>query len=188
MSGGMNADTRDTFICRDGDDYAQAFARLLPTGEAWSRDPDGDLMRLVRGQAEIWGAVVDPRAADLLELELDPRFTTEMLPDWERAFGLPDPCVQERYTLEERRLSLIERITAEGGQSRAYFYNVAARLGYVIRIVEYSPFMAGISRCGDTRATGWSGTGRMASGSIEAGSASTLAARPSMGTTIAAAR
>ncbi|MBP2494929.1 MULTISPECIES: YmfQ family protein [Methylobacterium] len=147
----------DGFIRRDGDDYAEAFARLLPRGEAWSRDPDGDLMRLVRGQAEIWGAVVDPRAADLLELELDPRFTTELLPDWERAFGLPDPCVQEQYTLEERRLALIERITTEGGQSRAFFYNVASRLGYVIRIVEYSPFMAGISRCGDTRATGTNG-------------------------------
>ncbi|MGF6252558.1 uncharacterized protein YmfQ (DUF2313 family), partial [Methylobacterium sp. PvP062] len=117
----------DGFIRRDGDDYAEAFARLLPRGEAWSRDPDGDLMRLVRGQAEIWGAVVDPRAADLLELELDPRFTTELLPDWERAFGLPDPCVQEQYTLEERRLALIERITTEGGQSRAFFYNVASR-------------------------------------------------------------
>lgn len=147
----------DSFVRRDGEDYAEALAALLPTGEAWSRDPDSDLMGYVRGQAEVWGALVDPRAADLLQLELDPRYTTEMLPDWERAFGLPDPCVQEPYTLEERRLALINRIAAEGGQSRAYFYGIAARLGYVIRIIEYSPFQAGISRCGDTRATGTNG-------------------------------
>lgn len=147
----------DAFTRRDGDDYAQAFADLLPTGPAWSRDPDSALMRLVRGQAEIWGTLVDARAADLLEVESDPRSTVGLLEDWERAFGLPDPCVQEQITIEERRQLLVQRIAEEGGQSRSYFYAVAARLGYVIRIVEYSPFMCGVSRVGDTRQTGTNG-------------------------------
>jgi uncharacterized protein YmfQ (DUF2313 family) len=159
----------DLFVRRSAEDYTEAFFSLHPTGPAWphaepptasdsSEHGDGEaLSDLTRGLAQVWGDKVDARAADLLFIETDPRFATEMLPDWERAFGLPDPCVQEQYTLEERRLSLIERISAEGGQSRAYFYNLAARLGYVIRIVEYSPFMAGISRCGDTRPTGTNG-------------------------------
>ena len=41
MSDGLS----DGFIRRDGDDYAQAFARLLPRGEAWSRDPDSDRLQ-----------------------------------------------------------------------------------------------------------------------------------------------
>ena len=147
----------DQHIRRSGADYAEAFAALLPTGTAWPRDPATVLMMLLRGQAEVWGSNVDSRSADLLETETDPRATIEMLSDWETAFGLPDPCVQEPLTIEERHIDLVQRMTSEGGQSRAFFYALAASLGYVIRIEEYSPFMAGYSRCGDTRTTGAAG-------------------------------
>lgn len=138
----------DAFIRRDGADYAEAFARLLPTGEAWSRDPASTLMQLVRGQAEIWGAVVDPRAADLLEIETDPRFTLELLAEWERAYGLPDPCIPVVQTLPERRRALAQKIAMQGGQSRAFFSAVAASLGYAITIREYVPFQFGLSSFG----------------------------------------
>lgn len=147
----------DRHVRRSGDDYAEAWAALLPQGAAWPRDPESVLMRLLSGQAQIWGDPVDARAADLLETESDPRATLHLLPDWERAFGLPEECVQEPLTIEERRQALVDKILTEGGQSRPFFYGVAARLGYVIRIVEYSPFMCGVSRCGDTRATGTNG-------------------------------
>ncbi|WP_267355593.1 MULTISPECIES: putative phage tail protein [unclassified Methylobacterium] len=138
----------DAFIRRDGGDYAQAFANLLPTGAAWSRDPASTLMQLIRGQAEIWGAVVDPRAADLLEIETDPRFTLELLGEWERAYGLPDPCVPVVQTLPERRQALAQKIAMQGGQSRAFFIGVAAALGYAITITEYVPFQFGLSSFG----------------------------------------
>lgn len=118
------------------------------TGEAWSRDPSSTLMELVRGQAEIWGAVVDPRAADLLEIETDPRFTLELLGEWERAYGLPDPCIPVVQTLPERRAALAQKIAMQGGQSRAFFIGVAASLGYVITITEYVPFQFGLSSFG----------------------------------------
>lgn len=147
----------DRHVRRSGDDYAEAWTNLLPSGGAWPRDPGSTLVRLLRGEAQIWGDPVDSRAADLLERETDPRATLTMLEDWERAFGLPEECVAEPLTIEERRLVLVEKITSEGGQSRAYFYALAAKLGYVIRIEEYSPFMAGVSRVGDTRQTGTNG-------------------------------
>lgn len=146
----------DRHIRRSGADYAEAFAGLLPSGAAWPRDPASVLMRLLRGQAEIWGSV-DSRAADLLERETDPRSAADLLSEWERAFGLPDPCVQEPLTIEERRIVIVQRMTTEGGQSRAFFYAVAAKLGYVIRIKERAPFMAGVSRAGDTRASALAG-------------------------------
>lgn len=141
----------DAFIRRDGEDYAEAFARLLPTGEAWSRDPASTLMQLVRGQAEIWGAVVDPRAADLFEIETDPRFTLELLGEWERAYGLPDPCIPVVQTLPERRQALAQKIAMQGGQSRAFFIGVAASLGYAITITEYRAFQFGLSSFGGAR-------------------------------------
>ena len=86
----------DTWVQRSAGDYASAIENELPTGEAWSRDPDGGLMRWVDGCAQIWGDVA-AAAALLLVTEADSRFTTQLLPDWERAFGLPDPCLGRGY-------------------------------------------------------------------------------------------
>lgn len=141
----------DKHVRRSGDDYADALAALLPTGPAWPRQADSVLMRVVEGFAQIWGSPVDSRAADLLERETDPRFTLEMLSDWERNWGLPDPCFfYDGGDIAGRRKTLLRKMTIEGGQSRAFFINVAADLGYTIRIREYSPFMVGVSRCGGT--------------------------------------
>jgi uncharacterized protein YmfQ (DUF2313 family) len=46
------------------------------------------------------------------------------------------------------------RMTMEGGQSRQFFIDVAAQIGYTISITEYRPFVVGIDRCGDNRVYG----------------------------------
>lgn len=140
----------DKHVRRSGDDYVGALAALLPTGPAWPRDSDSALMKLIDGMAQQWGRV-DARAADLLEQEADPRTTYELIDDWERNWGLPDPCFAGAHTISERRVILIEWMTLQGGQSRAFFIAMAARIGYAITITEYSPFTCGISECGDTR-------------------------------------
>lgn len=146
----------DSYVRRSGDDYAQGLAGLLPTGPAWPRDPDDVLMQFVDGLGQIWGDVAQ-RADDLLVRESDPRIALQMLPDWERAFGLPDPCTAEPLTIGDRQKALVNKMTTLGGQSRAFFIAVAAALGYTITIREYSPFMCGISQVGDTRPTGTAG-------------------------------
>ncbi len=141
----------DRHVRRSADDYTDGLANLLPVGRAWSRDPDSVLMRFIGGLAAVWGDVVDSRAADLLERETDPRFTRDMLADWERAFGLPDPCVAEPLTIADRITALLRRMTEAGGQSREFFYAIATSLGYRIDIFEFAPVMCGVSECGDTR-------------------------------------
>jgi uncharacterized protein YmfQ (DUF2313 family) len=42
-------------------------------------------------------------------------------------------------------------MTILGAQSRQFFIDVAAQLGYTITIREYRPFMAGMDRAGDNR-------------------------------------
>lgn len=137
-------------VNRSDEDYAGAYSASMPTGPAWPRDPASVLMRLILGLAGPW-ADIDALISDFIETESDPRSTLQMLPDWERALGLPDPCIAEAQTLTDRRKAIVTKLTAEGGQSKAFFIQVAASLGYAIRIREYSPFMAGISRAGDTR-------------------------------------
>ena len=142
----------DHHVRRSGDDYAGAFLALLPHGQAWPRRPESVLVQACNGLADYWG-VVDGRAADLLERESDPRFTIELLPEWERAWGLPDPCFPETLSVGERQQMLVMKMTWKGGQSRKYFEEVMAWLGFTVTIKEFAPFMAGISEAGDTRPT-----------------------------------
>lgn len=151
--------TPDRHVRRTAEDYREAFAALLPQGTAWPRHPDAVLQSVLLGLAGIWGEGqgADGRAADLLERETDPRATLELLPDWERAFGLPDACLAEPVTIADRHAALVARFTMLGGQSRPFFIALAAAIGYEILIVEHSPFMCGISQVGDTR--NWNGEG-----------------------------
>lgn len=143
----------DTWVQRRADEYAQAIESELPTGTAWPRETGSDLMRWVAGCAAVWGDV-DARAATLAVVESDPRSTFELLPDWERAYGLPDLCIRVPQTIEERRNALVAKVTATGGQSRAFFIAEAAALGYTISIYEFAPYLCGITECGDTRPDG----------------------------------
>jgi len=140
----------DRHLRRSAEDYGQQLLKLLPQGQAWPRAPDSTLARVCYGLAEYWG-FVDSRAADLLERESDPRITLELLPDWERAWGLPDPCFPKATTIGERQRMLVLKMTWLGGQSRAYFEKVMEWLGFTITIKEFAPFMAGVSSVGDTR-------------------------------------
>jgi uncharacterized protein YmfQ (DUF2313 family) len=140
----------DVHVRRSGDDYTQAFLKLLPRGQAWPRHPGSTLVMTSDGLSQYWG-FVDGRAADLLERESDPRFTVELLPDWERAWGLPDPCFPDATTIGERQRMLVMKMIMLGGQSRAFYEWVANWLGFSISIKEFAPFMAGVSEAGDTR-------------------------------------
>jgi uncharacterized protein YmfQ (DUF2313 family) len=143
----------DKHIRRLGQDYGSAYLTLLPQGQAWPKHPGTTLDLACRGLAEYWG-FVDGRAADLLETESDPRRTFELLTDWERNWGLPDPCYTEPQTIGERQQALVMRMTMIGAQSREFFIDVAADIGYTISIKEYRVFVCGIDRCGDNRVYG----------------------------------
>ena len=141
----------DKHVRRSGDDYATALRALLPRGLAWPTYIVSPLTTVVSGLAQIFG-YADDRAADPLEIEADPRSTTELLPEWERAFGLPDLCLPLPPTDEvSRRLNLVSRMTMLGEQSRSFFIAQGASVGETVQIREYAPYMCGVSRCGDTR-------------------------------------
>jgi uncharacterized protein YmfQ (DUF2313 family) len=142
----------DQWVQRTGAEYAQAWAGLLPTGPAWPREPDHVLQVVLAGLAQIWGDEVEVLAARLLVNESDPRQTVILLPDWEKAWGLPDACLAEPLTVADRQKTLVAKMTMLGAQSRAFMTAQAAREGYTIAIKEYAPFMCGVSRCGDTSA------------------------------------
>lgn len=121
--------------------YLAQLQALLPRGAAWLREQTATLTMLLYALADEF-ARVDGRSFDLLE-EADPRTTYELLPEWEFDYGLPDPCTGQLETIQQRREALVTKVTMIGGQSRQYFIDLAARLGFEITITEFEPFTVG---------------------------------------------
>ena len=70
----------------------------------------------------------------------------ELLPDWERVYGLsPEAGVSTGVRLA----ALVAKIRAKGGLSRPYFINLAKAMGFQIEIEEPTTFMAGWACAGE---------------------------------------
>lgn len=141
-------------------DYLAQLLALAPQGAAWPKESASSLARLFAGIAEEL-ARVDARADVLLE-QIDPRTATEMLPDWERAFGLPDGCVVADPTEAGRRMALHQRVAAMGGQSKPYFIGMSTLLGYDAEIDEFRPSRVAFSLPQTLRSRPWAFAWRVA--------------------------
>jgi uncharacterized protein YmfQ (DUF2313 family) len=127
---------------RTAEKYRDLLLALLPPGRAFSRENGTTIDALLDGMAQEL-ARIDARA-DELTVEVNPLTTNELLPDWERVAGLPDNCAAELAdTVQGRRQALVAKLTGTGGQSRQYFIDVAAALGYTITITEFDLFHVG---------------------------------------------
>lgn len=138
---------RARYLSLGAGDFLRYVQSLLPPGPAWSRDDDTALTSVATSIANAL-AGQHQRTLQLSEQESDPRTTVALLPEWERAFGLPDPCTPLNATLEQRRAALLAKMTATGGQSIPYYVSVAAALGFPVTITEFRPFRVGRDRCG----------------------------------------
>lgn len=136
------------------DDFLGGMLSLPPPGRAFSGDPDTAQAIVFTPPADALTRVHEG-AMRLLDIEADPGQTVDLLPDWEREFGLPDPCTAAGATMDQRRRALLAKIAALGGQSRAYFIRVAAALGYAIAIEEFSPFWLGTPLGSPLCGPGW---------------------------------
>jgi uncharacterized protein YmfQ (DUF2313 family) len=115
-------------------DYLQQLRGLLPKGPAWSRDPTSLLSRILTALAEELSRI-DVRIENLID-EADPRTTLELISDWEALCGLPDGCTGPLSGLAARRAAVVGRLTTIGGQSAAYYVELAQNLGYEITVTE----------------------------------------------------
>lgn len=131
--------------------YGRALLKLLPPGPLWRLTPDSVLSRLFHGFGDEL-ARVEQRGKALVE-ETDPRTATETLEEWERMLGLPDEDILAiPATDAERRTAIIQKLLRTGGQSAAYYVEIALAAGWVIYVVDGygdSVARAGRFRCGD---------------------------------------
>lgn len=121
----------------DADAYTAQLQALLPQGAAWPRERDATLTRLLQGWAEEF-ARLDARV-DLLFEEADPRTTAELMDDWERVLGLPDPCTAASTNLAARQLIAWRKLAFQAGQTPAFYIALAASVGVEVEIHEFDP-------------------------------------------------
>jgi len=126
--------------------YFEQLVSLQPPGMALPQVADSDWGLLLQGMAQE-PERIEARAEDLVR-ESDPRLAIELLEEWERAYGLPDPCMLAGATLQERRAALLARLNDVGRQDIAYYRELADMLGYDVDIEEFRPFTCGESECG----------------------------------------
>lgn len=116
--------------------YGQAARNLLPRGRAWPRDEGGE-------QAAFWDAIGEIYAqqdSDSVQMLADffPATATQGLPEWNAALGIPDPCLGAPATQAINQQWIVVKLIASGGQSIAYFTQLAAAIGYQISITEFN--------------------------------------------------
>lgn len=118
------------------DAYLEALLSLLPPGLAWPRE-NGEMVDLLAGLAEE-PARISQRADDLLR-ECNPRTAVELLPEWEAEYGItPVPGA----TVDQRQQAVWYRHVSQGDIKRPHLGNVAASLGYLVYIRDYTTCMA----------------------------------------------
>jgi len=121
--------------------HADLLKRLLPVGVY-------DINAALLGaDLAADGAVCDGAQDCAMRLidEADPRVTSELLADWERVLGLPDSCAGgAAMTVSQRRNRVLDKLRKVHGQSRQFYLDLAAMLGYTdTSITEFRPMSCG---------------------------------------------
>ena len=119
----------------------QVLAGLLALpAEGWALPRDAD---------STWGRTLAPLAAELAQAEAraealldatDPRTPGDLLAEWERLAGLPDPCIIEPAggaSVGQRIGRVLQRLTRRRGARPADMVALAAGLGITVTITEH---------------------------------------------------
>ena len=142
-------------VARSALEYRQQLQGLLPSGPAWDPELVPEIDLVLTG-VSVEFSRLDARAVDLLN-EMDPAGVSELVPDWEAIMGLPDACLGPNPAFEDRRLAVRRRLVEVGGQSRAYFLEIAVSQGYQNpTITEHRAPRMGRSRFGSANFGTWS--------------------------------
>jgi len=97
-------------IFKAPDDTSQQAADSLPVGRAWASKniDDSNTRKLLNCLAVAHN--LTQRQVELLDDEFRILQTFDLLEDWEESVGIPDECLAESETLDQRRQAVIDRL------------------------------------------------------------------------------
>lgn len=118
------------------EDFRDICLQLLPAGPAWPRDSSSRLALLFQSMMSEFVTIND--VIEQMKDEMTPVNSTMLFELWEHEYGLPDSCLEQAQTFNQRRAALIERHTYVGRQDKQFFIDFALKLGFSITIDEFS--------------------------------------------------
>lgn len=118
--------------------YTDLLLALLPPS---SYSPSGDR---IKAEARAEAGLLERIEAGTRQVvaSITPISAVDTLPDWERVCGL---AVDAGASRQERVNAVLAKLRELGGLSIPYFKSLALRLGYVIDIAEFEPFLVDYS-------------------------------------------
>lgn len=124
-----------TFIeTRTQEQQANKLATYLPNNDLYTgKNRDGsNLRKVLLGLAQQWldfrGLVND------VQEQYNPTSTTDLIEEWEAFVGIPDDCLDNTGTLEQRRLNILLKLAGINATTAQQFENIAAVLGYGVTV------------------------------------------------------
>lgn len=122
--------------------------QLLPSGSAWTGNPDSNLAKILLARAVPRSQLESDIAA--LSAEISPGTSRLLLADYQAVLG-PDPYGRDigDLTADQLRALLLSRWVARGGQSIAYYRGLGAAVGIDLTIQEPENTVCGTYRYGD---------------------------------------
>jgi uncharacterized protein YmfQ (DUF2313 family) len=98
-----------------------------------SKNKEGEpLRKILQGLATQW---LDFRnSLNKVVSEYDLTKTTDLISEWEAFVGIPDGCIKNTGTLEQRRLNILLKLAGINATTKKQFENIAKVLGYDITV------------------------------------------------------
>lgn len=116
------------------DEHANALAYFLPNGPLFEAKTihDSNFRKLLRGMAgELFTAEGYIKTFDD---EYSPLTTVLFIEEWERALGIPDPCLPGTGDINERRRHILTKLAALGVQTVADFVALGTVFGKTLTV------------------------------------------------------
>lgn len=115
-------------------DALATLQKHFPVGEAWHavRMAGKVAYRLLQGIGDSFEDANE--ALCRMAAELNPYTTSELITEWETAVGLPDPCLPNADTLDERRKQVQFRLEKRRWSTAQDWHDLAALFGLEITI------------------------------------------------------
>ncbi|MGO7149003.1 hypothetical protein ACCS52_26565 [Rhizobium ruizarguesonis] len=148
----------DALAAPSNDDLVTPALTMWPQGAAWGT-PDGEAMPLSHVLARFTRVLVDGfvwlyARAFALTREAVAQGTSELLPEWEDDYGLPEPCFSGDLTTAQRLSALARKVRADAVNHPTDFIRLALDYGFVIEIEEPAIVECGFSECGGRHTVG----------------------------------
>lgn len=119
---------------RTQEEQATVLAGYLPNNQLWNdKNIDNTVLRkILLGLASQWLGLRD--TINEVYENYDPRITTSLIEEWEGFVGIPDSCLGNSGTLEERRINILLKLAGINVSTAKQFENLAEILGFSITV------------------------------------------------------